>query len=230
MSESDEMTTAPCPHCGKLHEFELWMLEFNVPPCDPCAKLQTQDWDAKKAPTPWDVTYRKKMPLDYQRAEIGQVPSCYAGALDWTAEGYRGGLGLIGPSGEGKSCAIACLLWKLEKRFLWWFGSQARDVATHSAMPDHPNHADACKSWQNALDIPILVLDDITQGVMTAAWSAKLLALLEIRKSHGRPTFWTSQMTLPELREKLGKQSGGETATADATSRRLGQQSLVLHA
>jgi hypothetical protein len=231
MSDSDGKISGLCPQCGQEHRFDpFWNNPRTVPLCDPCAEWQELSGHGKKKTITWEDSYRSALPEEYQRAEIGQVPPCYVGALDWTAEEFRGGLGLIGPSGEGKSCAIACLLWKLETRFLWLFGSQARDMATQSAMTDHPNHADACRSWQKALDIPILVLDDISQGVMTAAWAAKLLALLEIRKSHGRPTFWTSQLTLPELREKLGRQSGGETATADATSRRLGQQSLVLHA
>ncbi|RYD18223.1 MAG: hypothetical protein EOP88_23385 [Verrucomicrobiaceae bacterium] len=231
MMDSDKMTSAPCPHCGKLHEFELWMLEFKrIPLCDTCAKLQTQTWDAKKAPASWGVRYRRALPLDYQQAQTGKIPPCYASALDWTAEEHRGGVGLVGPSGSGKSCAMACLLWKLEMRFIWWSGTEARDVGTQSAMSSHPDHAEACKLWQKAMTVPILVLDDLSQGRMTEAWSSRLFDLTETRKSRGLPTFWTSQIPLEELRQKMARQNGGDTEQAMAISRRLGQHSLVLSA
>ncbi len=229
MMDGEKMTTAPCPHCGKLHEFELWMLKYKVPPCDPCAEIQDEKKKKSLAPTPWDVTYRKKLPLDYQRAETGRILPCYAAALDWTAEEYRGGVGLIGPSGSGKSCAMACLLWKLETKFIWWSGTEAREIATLSAMSGHSGHGEAYKKWQKALEVPILVLDDISQGRMTEAWSSKLFDLMEMRKSRGLPTFWTSQITLPELREKMARQNGNDDKQGHATSRRLGQHALVLH-
>lgn len=229
MNPSGKMTTAPCPHCGKDHEFPAWMNAWRmVPLCDPCANLQQQIWDAKKAPAPWEVIYRRELPSDYLRAETGKIPPCYAGVLEWTAETHRGGVGLIGPSGEGKSCAMACLLWQLGKRFMWWSGTQARKTATDSAMPDRPNHAEACKLWQKAMEVPILVLDDISQGVMSMAWSAMFFDLMETRKSRGLPTLWTSQIPLPDLRDKMARQNGGDAEQAMAISRRLGQHSLVL--
>lgn len=231
MSDSDGKISGPCPICGKVHRFDpFWGGKKTVPLCDPCEEWQELHGVGKKKALTWEDSYRQAMPDEYQLAEIGKIPPCYASALDWTAGQYRGGLGLIGPSGEGKSCAIACLLRELKQRFIWLSGAEARDAATQSAMTDHPKHADACILWEKALKIPILVLDDITQGVMTTAWSSKLLALLETRKSRGLPTFWTSQMPLPELREKLGRQNGGDDHQADAISRRLGQDTLKLEA
>ncbi len=231
MNSSGEMTTAPCPDCGKIHEFERWMLDYvKIPHCAACTEIRNEKVRKMLAPMTWDEKFRKRMPLDYQRAESDRILPCYAAALDWNAEEYRGGVGLIGPSGSGKSCAMACLLWKLEKNFIWWSGTEAREVATLSAMSGHSGHEEAYKKWQKAMTIPILVVDDISQGRMTEAWSSRFFDLMEMRKSRCLPTFWTSQLTLPALRDKMARQNGGDAEQAMAISRRLGQHSLVLHA
>ncbi|RYD46402.1 MAG: hypothetical protein EOP85_07510 [Verrucomicrobiaceae bacterium] len=229
MNESVEMTSAPCPECGKIHEFDTWMLVYKkIPLCDPCEEIRNENERKRRAPKTWDDKFGKRMPLDYQRAETGRIAHCYTAALDWTAEAYRGGVGLIGPSGLGKSCAMACLLRKLETDFIWWSGTEAREVATLSALSSHSAHEESYRKWQKALTTPILMLDDVSQGRMTEAWSSKLFDLMEMRKSRCLPTFWTSQLTLPELREKMARQNGNDTAQAEATSRRLAQHSLVL--
>lgn len=231
MSEPEETLIGKCPGCGQDHAYPAWIKVWRmVPLCDPCGKRQEQIWKEKRQPTSWEVRYRRMLPDGYLKSETAKVPPCYARALDWTAEAHRGGLGLVGPSDAGKSSAMACLMWKLEKEFLWLSGTVAREVATQSAMMDHPGHAEACKRWQKAMTVPILVLDDVSQGLMSAAWSARLFDLLETRMNHGLPTLWTSQIPLEELRAKIARQNGGDTAQADAISRRLGQHSAMLRA
>ena len=80
------------------------------------------------------------------------------------------------------------------------------------------------------MQVPILVLDEISQGKLTEAWSSRLFDLLETRLGAGLPTLWTSQIPLPEIRAKIVRQNGGDQAQADAISRRLAQHTLVLKA
>ena len=90
--------------------------------------------------------------------------------------------------------------------------------------------ADSRAKWEHANRVPLLVLDDIGQGKMTEGWSATLFGLLEARLSNSRPVLWTSQISMPNLREKIARQNGGDEAQADAITRRLSQHSLVLTA
>ncbi|MBK1884696.1 hypothetical protein JIN85_19955, partial [Luteolibacter pohnpeiensis] len=132
-------------------------------------------------------------------------------------------------SGIGKSHALASLLRKLEQPFLWWSGTEARDAAIEAATAEKDR--EGCKRrWQQGSTISILVLDDISQGRMTEAWSAKLFDLLETRMGAKLPTFWSSQIDLPKLREKIVRQNGGDTAQSEAISRRLSQHSMILRA
>ena len=82
--------------------------------------------------------------------------------------------------------------------------------------------------WEHAMRVPLLVIDDISQGRMTEAWSAKLFDLLETRLGGGLPTLWTSQIPIFELKAKICQQNGGDIAQAEAITRRLSQHSLVV--
>jgi DNA replication protein DnaC len=124
---------------------------------------------------------------------------------------------------------MACLLFNLKTPFIWWSGTEARDAAIEAATADKDRDG-ANRRWEHAMRVAILVLDDISQGKMTEAWSSKLFDLLETRLGSGLPTLWTSQITLPDLRAKIVRQNGGDQAQAEAISRRLAQHSFILKA
>jgi DNA replication protein DnaC len=86
----------------------------------------------------------------------------------------------------------------------------------------------ARRRWEHAMTVPVLALDDVSQGKMTESWSSSLFDLLETRLGNRLPTVWSSQITLPEIRDKIICQNGGDTAQAEAISRRLGQHSLIV--
>lgn len=203
------------------------MLPKLVPLCDACEVKQSQSWRLGEQRRIWANLYAARIPKGYAGADPSKVQLWYAGALTWKAHDHHGGLGLIGPAGAGKSSALACLLWTLEQPFLWWSGTEARDAAIEAATADKDREG-ARRRWEHAMSIPVLALDDISQGKLTEAWSSKLFDILETRLSAGLPTLWTSQIPLAEIRAKIVRQNGSDSAQADAISRRLAQHSLVL--
>lgn len=222
------MKTGKCPRCGNVHQYEpCELLPKIVPICDDCEARQTATWDQRQAAQRWEALYRVRCPEGYAWAKQARIPASLAPALRWDRTTHRGGIGLIGDSGLGKSCALACVVRGLRETFIWLSGTEARDAAIEAATAEK-GRDEARRRWVAAMRVPVLVLDDISQGKMTDAWSARLFDLLETRLSGGLPTMWTSQIPLDRLRGKIVAQNGGDSAQADAISRRLGQHSLVL--
>lgn len=228
MTEQIQMKTGPCPICKKPHQYEICeILPLIVPMCDDCEARQADSWQSAQEAAAWKRYFFRRLPEGYHGAKFDQVPLIAAPIFRWSREEHKGGIGLIGKSGAGKSHAIACLLRRLETPFLWWSGTEARDAAILAATADK-DRAGAQRKWEEGMTVKILVLDDISQGRMTEAWSAKLFDLLETRNGLNLPTFWTSQIDRPALRAKIVKQNGGDVAQSEAISRRISQHSLVL--
>lgn len=220
--------TGKCPKCGGEVEFEpsQWLPKI-VPLCDGCELKQTENWASDQRREIWRRLYVARLPDGYVKSNRYKVERFYQPALAWTPVANHGGLGLIGDAGSGKSSAMACLLWTLETPFLWWSGTEARDAAIEAATADKDREG-ANRRWEHAMRIPLLVIDDISQGRLTEAWSSKLFDLLETRLGGALPTLWTSQISIAELKAKIIRQNGQDSAQAEAITRRLAQHSLVL--
>ncbi|MCX8495164.1 MAG: ATP-binding protein [Akkermansiaceae bacterium] len=225
---TEQFKTAECPHCKIEHHFEVCnQLPRIIPLCDSCAEIQVATWHDRQKREELERRFRAGVPSRYCDAITERIKPGYTAALSWKASDHHGGLGLIGPTGEGKTCAVACLIRKLEKPFLWWSGTQARDAATLAGNAEVDREG-ARRRWEHSMKVEVLVIDDVSQAKMLETFSSSLFNLLETRLGNGLPTIWTSQLSLPELRAKIVRQNGGDAAQADAISRRLGQHSLVL--
>lgn len=223
-----EMTSGACPRCGVIHSYvKCFLLPKIVPLCDTCEVLQANEMDQRRQHEHVRSRFLDRLPVGYHFAVRDRVPMYLDRIFAWDAELKFGGLGMVGPSGIGKSHAMACVLRDLDIPFRWWSGTDAREAATLASTAER-NRDEAMQRWDSAKTVRLLVLDDISQGVMTAAWSSKLFDLLEGRLGARLPTFWTSQIPLEILREKIIRQNGGDAEQATAISRRLGQHSLVL--
>jgi hypothetical protein len=200
--------------------------------CDSCSDIHDQNEAAAKGEKArertWMTMLNERMPSDYQRATSDRISRVYSPALGWDQTRAKGGIGLIGEANSGKSCAMACLIMRRKLPFLWWSGTEARDAAIDAQSADRAERADCRARWEHAMRVPLLVLDDVSQGKMTEGWSACLFDLLETRLSRSRPVLWTSQIGLGELKAKIQRQNGGDDAQANAIARRLSQHSLVL--
>ena len=221
-----------CPHCSRTVEYEpVGLLPKIVPLCDACEARQTGTWAETERRHAWQRHFQARMPVIYQKSDAGLVQPCFQPALTWKPGAGNsikpGGLGIIGRAGAGKSCALACRLFTLERSFRWWSGTEAREAAVDAASAEKDREG-AARRWEAAMRVPLLALDDISQARFTEAWSSRLFDLLETRLSHGLPVLWTSQIPLDELRHKIVRQNGGDAGQAEAISRRLSQHSLVL--
>jgi DNA replication protein DnaC len=168
-----------------------------------------------------------RIPQGYAASRPDKIGDYFRPALGWSAAKKHGGIGLIGEAGAGKSSAIACLLWTLEQPFVWWSGTEARDAAIEAATADKDREG-ANRRWEHAMRVPLLVVDDISQGKLTESWSSKLFDILETRLGSGLPTLWTSQIPIADIKAKIVRQNGGDVAQAEAITRRMSQHSLVL--
>jgi hypothetical protein len=219
--------TKPCPRCGKPISFEpSEHLPRSTPICDPCAESQEIEIKRQAAAENW-ARMALRMPPAYRSAIYGRIGVEYAPLLKWASERHKTGAGLIGDSGSGKSSAVAVFLLQRKLPFLWWSGTEARDAAIDAASSDNDREG-ARRRWEHGMTVPILVLDDVSQGRMTEAWSSRLYDLLEYRVGHGKPTFWTSQISLNNLGAKIARQNGGDMEQSAAICRRLSQHSLIL--
>ena len=224
--------TTLCPHCGAevirpRTVFGGREIFANArPACDPCAAALAAQQRADEADRRWHHALRTNLPERYRAAVDAEVRPQWTAALAWNGT-PSGGIGLVGPSGSGKSSALACVVRRLRRPFLWWSGTEARD-ASLAALTAERNREAARGRWEAAMAAPILVLDDISQGKFTESWASALFDLLETRLSRNLPTLWTSQTALHELRAKISRQAGDDQQAA-AICRRLEQHSSTLH-
>jgi DNA replication protein DnaC len=223
-----QLKIAPCPKCAWTVEFEpcSWLPKV-VPLCPSCEVKQDQQWAKGEATRKWRKLYAARCPERYALARPDRVSERYRQILQWDQEAHGGGAGLVGVAGSGKSSAVACLMDQLRIPFLWISGTDARDLSNRAVSGDGEKSGDMAK-WRYAHNADFLVLDDISQARFTEAWSSRLFGLLEDRLSHERPTIWTSQLALTDLKYKIYTQNGGDLEQAEAISRRLGQHSLKL--
>lgn len=213
---------ATCPDCGAqvtitseqvatLEEFGLLnMLEDEMlcSGCEATAAAKEQNESAKK-----DLArFLSGIPPEYRTADPSIVCAKYLPAI--TSKCLR--IGLIGTSGSGKSCALACHVKARGESFLWLSANQLREITTKAATEG--GH------WTLKMDklrmIPVLAIDDISQPYFTEAFASAFFDVLEHRNSNRLAVLWTSQKPLDALREKIASQCK-DADQADAISRRM---------
>lgn len=230
MTAEPPTRAATCPQCG--HSFRRTVATFQgreifagLPVlCCVCSEASRLTEQQGRAEAMWQRIWQR-MPCGYRNADATLVRPALRPVLSWTPESYPSGVGIIGASGMGKSCALACLIRFCRRPFLWLSGTSARQAHYDSATGETAEAL--ADTWRRMHTVPLLVIDDIGQCKFSEAWGAALFSLMEARTSARLPTLWTCQVPLPELRAKIGDQTG-DHAQAEAISRRLAQHSLVI--
>ena len=221
--------TADCPVCGKFITFEVCeLLPTVIPAHDWCADAKRAELNAARDAENWQATLNR-MPDAYRAAKVANINSEFSPIMEWNPEiSHPGGVGLVAKSGKGKSCALACLVARRRQSFLWWSGTEARDAHLEANTADKDRDG-ARRRWNHGAVVPVLVLDDISQGKMTETWSAALFDLLEDRSSRNLPTLWTCQIGLTAFRQKIVRQNGGDNEQAQAITQRLARNTLIIN-
>jgi DNA replication protein DnaC len=157
------------------------------------------------------------IPIHYRSPLPGMVPAHYR-AVDSFQEGMKPTrIGFVGPSGSGKTMAMAILLLHVRPgSFLWISACDLREACTQAAITDD-------RSWSElvtkAKRCGLLCIDDVSQVKFTASFASELFSILEHRNSKRLGVIWTSQHSLPSLRQKIADQCNDrEQATAISLS------------
>lgn len=224
----------PCPQCQTpverprvmLHGTEIFR---NLPClCDLCDQSRTAEAATRREAITFRHQWARLVPEDYQAAVPERVRRCYSKALDWKPRGQHKGVGIYGPSGTGKTHAMALLVLALELPFRWITGARMRQLANDAATMDGATREDARKELSTLRDVQLLVIDDLAEVKFTAAWADKLFEILEHRNSTRRLTCWTAQHGIGQLAGKITG-NGVDSGTGDAIERRLTQHHALFH-
>lgn len=227
-------TIVACPLCQTPVERERVMFDgvelFRGVPClcPTCDQAKQREAEEKRLANTFRGQWAKQVPEDYQDAVPEKVRRCYAKALDWKPTPRQKGVGIYGPSGTGKTHAMALLVLALETPFRWIAGARFRQIAIDAATMDGGAKEDARKELATMRDIPLLVIDDLAEVKFTEAWADKLFEILEYRNSTRRLTMWTAQHGPGQLAAKVS--SGGvDRGTGEAIERRLTQHHALFY-
>ncbi len=129
------------------------------------------------------------------------------------------GVYVFGPRGTGKTTLAASLL----KAWVERHGATALFATVSGMLTDiNGSHHDG-RGEQEATHryeaARLLVLDDVDKRVATPGAVSKLFEIADARWAERRPTIWTSQISLGELRDRLA--DAGGTDVADALASRI---------
>lgn len=232
-----------CPCCGaswhltaeeveSMHECGASAFLVDSALCDACEE-KAKAMELRQREETRRTAFLAGIPEEYRKATAERVPECYAGVK--TGSPLR--MGLIGPSGSGKSCAMAVHIMQRRQSFLWLTSNEVREITTEAAKKGG--------EWTMKLErmrkVAVLVIDDLSQVKFTDTFSGELYQLLEFRNKHRLAVLWTSQKDLGALRIKIAEQvyrdkyqaapthpNQLDTDQAFAITRRLGQDATKL--
>ena len=215
---------APCPLCATLVRRsrvfyagrELYAGKLCL--CERCAE---------PTPAPLHDHWKAEIPKLYQAATPSRVHAAYLPALQWDPRGGQNGVAIIGPSGAGKTHAMALVAHRLPSPFRWIAGAAMRQMAINAATLDGAERTDARQALGKLRDCPALVIDDLAEVKFTEAWADKLFEILEYRNSTQRITCWTAQHGPGQLAQRISAGRDVDPGTGNAIERRLCQHHAI---
>jgi len=220
-------TTRACDDCGQVTDYEplmwnAWDMLRDLPHlCEACADARVKADEAaaaararEKREAAWVATVPKK----YRETETTHpdFPGCVWRRLRlWP---LLRNVGLIGPSGEGKTRLLALMAKRAiaEDMFVGWCPATSFQWAAQNQW-DTAHGTDAKKWLKRWQECAILILDDLGKHRWTEAVESEFFALIDLRSSKGMPIHW-SMNPLPDdepaLVERLTLDAKGVIARA----------------
>lgn len=202
--------------------------------CDACEE-KARTMELRRREETRRTAFLAGIPAEYRHATVERVPDYYAAVK--TGQPLR--LGLIGPSGSGKSCAMAIHIMQRRQPFMWLTSNEVREITIEAATKG----GEWTAKLQRMRKVTVLVIDDLSQAKFTDSFSGEFYQLLEHRNKHRLAVLWTSQKDLKSLRSKIAEQvyrdkyreaptnlSQLDEDQAFAITRRLGQDAIKLEA
>lgn len=222
--------TAPCPLCGVDVTRPAVMVGAREIMADrPC--LCSLCEVRKTARDQWQERVQRQLPPKYAAATWAKVsPEAAVAARQWTHDGTNPeGVGIIGPSGRGKTHLAALIVQRIRIPFRWSTSADLRKASITAAAGDGEARTQAERWLANHRDSPLLVIDDLAEAPWSEHWAGWLWSCLETRTARLLPTVWTSQDGEGRLSARIARSGKVEQSTADAIERRLCQRSLMIY-
>lgn len=190
--------------------------------CDLCGAEHERATAQKRADDEWALR-KQRIPHSYRAAD-GVHPNHQIDG--WKLSSYPCGLGIVGPSGTGKSWSLAALICRLRMPFVWVSSVELKDIATLAAagVSDVVRETNRLR-WEAACNTPVLALDDLHQATISQAWTSRLFDLLETRTNADLPTLWTSQLAPVAFGDLI---HAHDPARGEAIARRLTDKTLII--
>lgn len=203
----EKPTTKACDDCGQHTTYEPVLfgeadLASGLPHfCQTCAgkraaaeEQATMDRLREKRESAWVGTVPKK----YRETDMAHPDfpkQLWQRLRSWD---LLRNIGLIGPSGHGKTRLLAMLAKRAiaEDRFVGWCPATSFQWAAQNQWDD--TQGSDCKKylrrWQ---ECGVLILDDLGKHRWTEAVESEFFALVDLRSSRGQPIHW-SMNPLPD--------------------------------
>lgn len=221
--------TAPCPLCGVAVTRPAVMVGHReIMASRPCLCASCEVAEAYR--DAWNERVLRQIPPKYHGATWLKVSADVLGAAKrWSPSGHQSdGIGIVGPSGRGKTHLAALVVNHLKIPFRWSTSAELRKASITAAAGDGEARAQAERWLANHRDAALLVIDDLAEAPWSEHWAGWLWACLESRTSRGLPTIWTAQDAEGKLSARIAR-GRVEQSTADAIERRLCQHSLMIY-
>jgi DNA replication protein DnaC len=208
--------TRCCPRCdAEMPEAALWIWSI----CANClerSQATVREEEEQRVKSERQQAKRdawaKIVPLDYQKTDWnhpGLHPTCQTLAKDWNPawNAEERGLGIVGPTGVGKTRAAYAILTRLHFSGIPVAAIDAIDFATAASSYNDDDRADRAAARaliERVKTVRVLLLDDIGKDPATPRTNAALHDLLEKRNQRHLPTIWTSERVGSELAAMFG--------------------------
>jgi DNA replication protein DnaC len=220
--------TKSCRECGGAFSFEPLEMNgrrlFEPDYCDPCAETlssQRSKQEQRRAEEASKNRFLDSIPPIYRETDKTKITSILRNLIrDWTG----GSVGIIGPSGEGKTRTAVILLEKTHSRKSTMFLSSSNfGKIVASQFSDDPLRRNTAEGIiARAYHADVLLLDDVGKGRMTDRAEAELHDLLEHRTSWKKTTIWTANSNARQLHDMF------TADRADAILRRLTDNTTII--